>query len=241
MLIKLKSLEWLIQTNLFIKITNSVLFRQTAVRCIMKMNKNNINNVFVQKAEYYESAIEAFSIYRNGALSSGIELFIWLSNLSTFTLLVLYDLWILQIDYEKSQRKYQQNYYARQSALLCFELFSDIPQNINDKYQKLLIDEIEDLEINSKATEIRKKFNKIRNDNESKFKEIRDLTAAHRDHDVSKLISIQGEMNNQEIIDFAFDYMKLIEELDFLLSDVIKYLNKEQTEIGNEKFYKKYT
>ena len=31
MLIKLKSLEWLIQTNLFIKITNSVLFRQTAV------------------------------------------------------------------------------------------------------------------------------------------------------------------------------------------------------------------
>lgn len=205
------------------------------------MDEKNINDLFKQKADYYERAIEAFNYYRNTAYNSKIDLFIWLGDFSMFTILVSYDLWILQIDYQKSIKKYQQNFYARQSALLCFELFSDIPQNINDKYQKLLIDKIKDSEINEKAITIRNKFNKIRNDNESRFKEIRDLTAAHREHNISKLLDVKNAMNNQEIMDFTLEYMKLIEELDYLLNDVILYLKEEQLAMGNDKFKTKYT
>ncbi len=208
---------------------------------INNMDEKNINNIFKQKADYYEKAIEAFNFYRNATYNTKIDLFIWLGDFSMFTILVSYDLWILQIDYQKSFKKYQQNFYARQSALLCFELFSDIPQNINDKYQRLLIDKIENPELNEKATTIRKKFSKIRNDNESRFKEIRDLTAAHREHNVSKLLAVKNAMNNQEIMDFTLKYMKLIEELDYLLNDVILYLKEEQLTIGNDKFTEKYT
>jgi hypothetical protein len=95
-----------------------------------------------------------------------------------FTIIVSYDLWILQLDYQKAITKYQQNFYARQSALLCFELLSDMPQKINGKYRKLLIELIDNEEINVRAKNIRKKLNAIRNENEKKYKEIRDLTAS---------------------------------------------------------------
>lgn len=199
-----------------------------------------INNVFKKKADYYEDAIKAFHIYRSGAYGSNIESLKWLGDFCLFTTFGLYDLWILQCDYEKSMKVYQQNYYARQTALLCFELLSDIPQNINEKYQNLLIEKITSAQINEKAKLIRKRFNQIRNERESELKDIRDYVTAHREHDVSKHIEVINKMNNKEIMDFALEYMKVIEELDVLLNDVILYLSKEQIDLGKAKFINKY-
>ena len=201
----------------------------------------NINEIFKKKADYFEEVIKAFTIYRSGAYGSKIKSLKWLGDFSLFTIFGLYDIWILQCDYEKSIKVYQQNYYARQTALLCFELLSDIPQNINENYQKLLIEKIINARINEDAKLIRKRLNQIRSDRESDFKDIRDRVTAHREHDISNHIDIINKMDNFEIMKFALEYMKVIEELNELLNEVIAYLNKELRDLGNEHFIRKYT
>jgi hypothetical protein len=199
-----------------------------------------INKIFKKKADYYEEVIEAFQVFRSGAYGTNLELLKWLDDFCLFTIFSLYDLWILQCDYEKSTKKYQQNYYARQTALLCFELLSDVPQILNENFQKLLLEKISNKDINERAKLIRKKLNQMRNEKESELKNIRDLVAAHRDHDISRQIETINSMDNKKIIQFAFDYMKLIEELGSLFNDVIKYIRIDQENLGIDKFKEKY-
>lgn len=199
-----------------------------------------VNEMFKQKADYYEEIIKAFQSYRSGAYGSEIKLLKWLGDFCLFTIFGSYDLWVLQCDYQKAINLYQQNLYARQTALICFELLSDIPQKINENYQQLLVEKISDIKINERAVHIRKKLNKIRNEKEHDLKDIRDIVAAHREQDVSKHIQIINKMDNKDIIHFAFDYLKLIEELNTLFNDAIIYLSKDQENLGNDKFIHKY-
>ena len=118
---------------------------------------------------------------------------------------------------------------------------SDIPQNINENYQKLLIEIIPDKKINEKAVQIRKELNKIKNEKESELKDIRNIVAAHREHNVSKQIEIINKMDNKDIFKFALDYLRLIEKLNTLFDDVITCLRLEQEKLGNDNFIKKYS
>jgi len=199
-----------------------------------------IEEIFKQKADYFDDVLRFLSTYRVAAYQTDIDVLKWFSDYAIFTVLALYDLWILQCDYEKATKVYQQNYYARQTALLCFEILSDISEHNGEKYSKLFIEIIDNDSINARAKSIRKNLNKIRNDNEKRLKDIRDFTAAHREHDMTKQIDIINEMNNDEIMKFAFHYMKEIEILNKLMNDVVKYIQEDCSLLKKDDFHKKY-
>jgi len=202
---------------------------------------NEINKIFLQKANYYDEAIIAFDIYREFAYKTKLKLIIWICDFSYFTLLSSYDLFIIYIDYQKSQKVYQQCFYARQASLLCFELLSDISQHFNRMFNELFLDKITDEELSNISKELRSVFHKLKNENESKFKVIRDITSAHRDHDISKQIEIMNNMDVEMIMEFSFQYLKQIEVLQVLLNNTIKYIREDSERLNHDDFIVKYS
>jgi hypothetical protein len=80
----------------------------------------------------------------------------------------------------------------------------------------------------------------MRNENESKFKSIRDCTIAHRDHNISAQIEILNSIDNDWVMGFSLEYMKLIEELHVLMNKTIKFISADGEKLGKENFLKKY-
>ncbi len=202
---------------------------------------NDIDDLFKKKADYYDEALKVFNNYRVAVYSTNLELLRWFCDFAIFTLMCSYELWILQYDYQKAIKKFQQNYYVRQTVLICFELLSDIPQHCNEHYNQLLINKIDNTGINEKANELRKIFNKIRNENEAKFKPIRDMTIAHREHDISILVETINNMDNGWIMEFALNYMNHIESLNELMNKVVNLLIKDSEKLSRNTFIEKYS
>ena len=201
----------------------------------------NVDEIFKQKADYYDEALRLFGEFRKRAYGTKLELLEWFSDFSIFTLLGAYDLWIILIDYQKAIKVYQRTYYARQAALICFELLSDNSQQIGNEYIKLLIEKVDEENISKKAIQIRKDFNKLRSDNESKFKDIRDYTIAHRDHNISNQLKIINSLDMDWIMEFSMDYLNKIEELHSLFNQFINKINIDGKDLGKDEFLKKYT
>jgi hypothetical protein len=196
--------------------------------------------VFKQKADYYDSLLEGLGGFRQLSYGSKLGLLIWYSDFCFFITLSCYDLWIVINDYTRSIKVYQQNYYARQLSLIVFELFSDISQHFNDKFKQLYENRISDIELRERAIELRKVFNKYKSDNESKYKDIRDKTIAHRSHDINVQINLINGMTNDQVFEFAFEYIKRLEELLGLLNDTIRYINKDGEILSKEEYFTKY-
>jgi hypothetical protein len=196
--------------------------------------------VFKQKADYYDSVLEGLGKFRQITYGSKLGLLIWYSDFCFFITLSCYDLWIVISDYIKSIKVYQQNYYARQLSLIIFELLSDISQHFDEKYKQLFEIKIDDEILKKRAYAVRKIFNKYRNDNESNYKNIRDTTIAHRSHDIDLQINVINGMANDEIFQFSFDYLKSLEDLLSLLSDTVKYINKDWERMSKEEYFLKY-
>lgn len=204
------------------------------------MSVDEIEKLFKQKADYYDNVLKAFNEYRSAAYGTKANLIQWLADYSVFTLLGSYDLWIIHCDYHKSVKVFQQNYYARQASLICFELLQDVSQLCNEKYSELLIKRISDKEIVTEAIDVRKILHKFRNENEKKFKDIRDITIAHRDHNISTQIEIINNMDNNWILGFTLEFLQLIERLHLLLGKAINYIQKDSPNLNNDTFFKKY-
>ncbi len=199
-----------------------------------------VNEAFKKKADYYDTILKAFDDYRSAVYSSELNLLKWFCDFSIFTLLTSYDLWIVACDYNKAIKKYQQNYYSRQAALLCFELLSDIPGHFNENFNDL-VSKINDDSITNNIVKLRKVFNKYKNDYEQKFKDIRDLTAAHRVHDISLLIKLMNEINNDWVISFSMEYLNVVNDLQVESNKIINYLTSDLKIIGDESFKTKYS
>jgi hypothetical protein len=204
------------------------------------LNLEEIHNVFNKKADYYDKTLEVLSYYKESANNSGLNLLIWLSDFAIFTLMSSYDLWIILCDYQSAIKKYQQNYYARQASLICFELLSDIPGFFGKEYSELMINKIGDTNINQQAQELRKIFNKLRNDYEPKFKLIRDSTIAHREHNVSKLIDTMCGIDCDWVMEFSLKLLESIERFHILMNNIIKFLDKDASRLGKNDFLEKY-
>jgi hypothetical protein len=204
------------------------------------MSKAKHRNFFKLKADYYDDMLKGFNEYRTAAYSTGLDLLMWLSDFSIFSIMGSYDLWIVLNDYYGAQKKYQQYFYLRQASLICFELLTDISQHCNNNFNDLLINLIVDRSINNESRRIRKSLNKVRNDNVSKFKHIRNLTIAHRDHNISQQVEIMNNIDADWIIEFSLNYLKLIEELHILLNRAMNFISSDITKLGKAKFRKKY-
>lgn len=200
-----------------------------------------IEKIFKIKSDYYDDTLKIINDYRIMSYNTNLELLNDLSDFAIFTLMGAYDLFILWCDYARAIKQYQQNYYVRQASLVCFELLSDISQHFNKNYINLFVNKITDQTINHRALDIQKIFNKMRNDNESKLKSIRDLTIAHRDHNISSQINIMNNMDNGAIMGFAIKYLHQIESLHYLMSDAISYISNDLDVLGKEEFVKKYS
>lgn len=201
---------------------------------------NEIEKIFKQKADYYDSTLMKFNDFRLISYGTDSHLLKWFCDYCIFTVMVLFDLWIILCDYQRATKKYQQNYYARQTSLLCFELLSDIPNQMGSEYnhlfQKLIIND----EINNKSHEIRKTFNILKNKYETHFKDIRDITAAHREHNITKQLLIINEMDNEWIMSFSLEFMKEIESLNRLMNDVITIIYNDINTMDKKELLKKY-
>lgn len=196
---------------------------------------NNIDIMFKKKADYYDETLRIFDKYREAIYWTESELLKWFSDFAIFTLLGSYDLFIIICDYHKSIKKFQQTYYARQASLVCFELLDDISQHFNKNFNELMLNKIKDSSINEEYKRLSKAFNKMRNDDGAKFKTIRDYTIAHRDHNISKQIEIMNDMDNEWIIKFSLEYLKVIEELV-----VIMYIWSDTQKLNKDMFLEKY-
>lgn len=91
-------------------------------------------------------------------------------------------MWINVYDYHVSEKKYQQNYSARQASLNIFELLEDISQHMGIKKHFAVFSREKAFE--EEAINFRKSFNQLRNERAEYFKDIRDFTVAHRDHNL---------------------------------------------------------
>ncbi len=199
---------------------------------------NNIENIFQEKADYYDNILGIFNDYRIAVYHTNLTTLRYFCDFAIFTLLGSYDLWISLCDYQKSIKKYQQKYYARQISLLVFELLSDIPQRFSKFI--ILFDKIDNDSLQKSALEVRKKFNKIRNDNEKEFKDIRNLTIAHREHNITEQINIINKIDSEVIIEFGLSYLKEIEILHDLMNNILQYLQHDINSLNADEFFKKY-
>lgn len=198
-------------------------------------------NIFKMKADFYEDVIEEFKFFSSSNFGSNIKLLKWLDDFYLFNVYSLYDFWIIHNGYKMSVTKYQRTYYAKQAALLCYELLSDEPSILAENFNELFLNLISEKQITERAKSIRKKLNRFRNEVQPKLKQIREIIAAHRDHNVSKQVRIIEGMNNEEIIQTTSKYTSLLKELTNLFTDVIKYIRKDQETLGINRFIQKYT
>lgn len=150
--------------------------------------------IFNQKALYLERTLVVFQKFYNSAKFAGFKKMIWLGNLSIFSLIVEYDLWIYTCSFGSSNRNFR-NAYARLACVSIVESIEDILQMMGKDYQEFYTNIIEDSILKNRALSFRKKISNFRFENENTMREIRNYVLAHRDHNIEKQIEIINKMD----------------------------------------------
>lgn len=186
-----------------------------------------MEDIFLQKANYYDECIQVLSNFHKNAKQTKLPLVEWTSRFSLFIVLGAYDLWILMYNVHTSVTKYQQNFYARQISLLVFELMQDIPQNLSKEFHTIYFTILGNSNFNLEAVNIKKSFDLFQNKHASYFKKIRDLVAAHREHNADIQLNIINDMNDGEVSTIAFEFIQNLEKLMVLMNNTIRLINKD--------------
>lgn len=196
----------------------------------LRLFQDSITHCNKQIEEYHKLEIEdpeKESVYCDKIVAFENNRYIW--NLSGFITLLSIDIKTLQIGLYFSENEWQKRHYARYACTLMYEGIDDIFELIGKDFKTLLSTNSYKVVNRSLLISLRTKLNKFKNDYCPLFRNIRNNTFAHMDHDVASQVKTICEINWSDTIKALQLFEGIINDMGVFMKQLIN-LGRKQLE-----------
>jgi len=145
-------------------------------------------------------------------------------NFACFISMISFDLKVITQDMvlSSSKNEWQRRYYIRQACLIICESTDSIFDLLGKDFKSLTLNELNSSEYDSELLRIRKKLNTFKDSYYQKFREVRNMTAAHRDKDVLKQLEIIQNLCWTDSVKIIFEFNDILKNLGKYLTCLVK-------------------
>lgn len=196
----------------------------------LRLFQDSITHCNKQIEEYHKLEIEdpeRESVYCDKIVAFENNRYIW--NLSGFITLLSIDIKTLQIGLYFSENEWQKRHYARYACTLMYEGIDDIFELIGKDFKTLLSTNSYKVVNRSLLISLRTKLNEFKNDYCPLFRNIRNNTFAHMDHDVASQVKTICEINWSDTIKALQLFEGIINDMGVFMKQLIN-LGRKQLE-----------
>lgn len=196
----------------------------------LRLFQDSIAHCNKQIEEYHKLEIEdpeRESVYCDKIVAFENNRYIW--NLSGFITLLSIDIKTLQIGLYFSENEWQKRHYARYACTLMYEGIDDIFELIGKDFKTLLSTDSYKVVNRSLLISLRTKLNEFKNDYCPLFRNIRNNTFAHMDHDVASQVKTICEINWSDTIKALQLFEGIINDMGVFMKQLID-LGRKQLE-----------
>lgn len=196
----------------------------------LRLFQDSITHCNKQIEEYHKLEIEDLereSVYCDKIVAFENNRYIW--NLSGFITLLSIDIKTLQIGLYFSENEWQKRHYARYACTLMYEGIDDIFELIGKDFKTLLSTDSYKVVNRSLLISLRTKLNEFKNDYCPLFRNIRNNTFAHMDHDVASQVKTICEINWSDTIKALQLFEGIINDMGVFMKQLID-LGRKQLE-----------
>ena len=196
----------------------------------LRLFQDSITHCNKQIEEYHKLEIEdpeRESVYCDKIVAFENNRCIW--NLSGFITLLSIDIKTLQIGLYFSENEWQKRHYARYACTLMYEGIDDIFELIGKDFKTLLSTDSYKVVNRSLLISLRTKLNEFKNDYCPLFRNIRNNTFAHMDHDVASQVKTICEINWSDTIKALQLFEGIINDMGVFMKQLID-LGRKQLE-----------
>lgn len=149
-----------------------------------------------------------------------------LYDVSQFCIMYAADLTVLTRDMACRRDWWETRLYARLLAMIMLECAEDLPSVLGKGFRKSLAAVVPDDRHRQRLSEITRRLSDFRKRHEIELRHIRQIAAAHRDHDPNLVISLVDELNLQELITMAAELEDLQTEFSRAITDVFQGIKR---------------
>lgn len=196
----------------------------------LRLFQDSITHCNTQIEEYHKLEIEdpeRESVYCDKIVAFENNRYIW--NLSGFITLLSIDIKTLQIGLYFSENEWQKRHYARYACTLMYEGIDDIFELIGKDFKTLLSTDSYKVVNRNLLISLRTKLNEFKNDYCPLFRNIRNNTFAHMDHDVASQVKTICEINWSDTIKALQLFEGIINDMGVFMKQLID-LGRKQLE-----------
>lgn len=145
--------------------------------------------------------------------------------------LSMIDILILNKQYANTNDSIEKNFICRTAAQHMYEFLEDGAKALGKELTSL-VNILNDTQINLELKELRKSFNKLKDDHHLSLKELRHNVSGHKDRDIIKQLKISNEINFIDFQENFIYFMQFFTNLAYfkkhLFDEIYKKQNAEQ-------------
>ena len=184
----------------------------------MSAHSKNVKSVEV----FINNQIEALEFFQNAGIRNYSSFF----KASLTVGLTTYELGILIDRFFKANKKFEKGLFTRLLALTIIEFLD----NINKITVRDLISDLEKNDMTSCIDPIKrvgKKFSRLKSNNESYLREVRNFSAAHRLKDSYQMIQFISKLDVMQILNLSAEVIEVAGELTKEVTEILEVINNQ--------------
>lgn len=149
-------------------------------------------------------------------------------NTFLFVRLSLIDIVILTKLYLESNKEYEKELLSRQLCINIYEILEDLPAIYGSQFKESIYALDDNVELIEGRKKIQKEIVNLKEHVSKEFYEIRNYTAAHKDHNSLKQLEILSNISQEKIINAALEIHSLYTQIGAYEKILIKYPQEQK-------------
>lgn len=189
---------------------------------LIQQKGTQYKEIFYEECKIQQDSLEWLKMMLDYCKKNNLEQSKELWNVACYVYITSFDLTIITENLYLTQNEWGRRFFARQSALLIYEAIDDIMNLTGKKFRNMLeqLENAAELKVELKA--ISTNMNEYKNHNYLKLQQIRNKSAAHRDHDCTDLLKTIGEINWSGTVELSRQFNNILSAYANFMHLVIK-------------------
>lgn len=178
----------------------------------LEQSRQQLSDAVNDTLKNVEHDISIFRDLLEQSRNHGLKKHTHFFNLNVYTSLAHSDIVLLAERIRLTERRFEKLLYSRLLAMIMIEFLDDINRLIGKEFVK----ELEKNGFNDTIQifkDIAKQYSKIKNDNESLLRTLRNSTAAHKENDALKLVNMVYNIDSSSILNIGIDIINVTTQL----------------------------
>ena len=194
-------------------------------RAILALPRLRMRRASRRKLSAALTALDQVSTAATKVAKHGTAEALHLYEVSKFFIVYVADLTVLTRDMACHPDWWASRLYARLLAMTMLEFVEDVPQVLGKRFRESL-KAVAPADVHSKRVSgITKQLSDFRKKHETLLRQIRRISAAHRDHDANLLLSVIEEININSLVKMATELQDLQTDFSGAMADVFQSID----------------